>query len=285
MKVALFLNPVKNEIFEYAEKVIKKLQSFGAEAFLYKNKAQYSFDENDYLSQDVDEFIKKCDVILIIGGDGTLIHLAKYAAKFSKPILGINFGRLGFVTGLERDELDKLELLVNGEYAAQNRTLLEVSANKNGHVKTFLAVNDVVISKGENTKIVDFSVKQNGQEVCNYRADGLILSTSTGSTAYSMSAGGPIISPELDCILMTPICPHSMFAKPVVFSNNDSIEITVSVKDNGKIFLNIDGDNVLNLADCDKVIVKCAQKKVSIISFDNRCFYKRLAEKLLNQKY
>lgn len=283
MKVALFLNPVKNGIFEYAEKVIKKLQGFGAEAVLYKNKAQDSFDKSVYLSQDVDEFIKKCDVILTIGGDGTLIHLAKYAAKFSKPILGINFGRLGFVTGLERDELDKLELLVNGEYAVQNRTLLEVSANKNGDVKAFLAVNDAVISKGENTKIVDFSVKQNGQEVCNYRADGLILSTSTGSTAYSMSAGGPIISPELACILMTPICPHSMFAKPVVFSNNDSIEITVSAKDNGKIFLNIDGDNVLNLADCDRVIVKCAKKKVSIISFDNRCFYKRFAEKLLNK--
>ena len=284
MKIALFFNPVKNEIFEYAKKIIKKLRSFGAKVFVYRNETQNLFDENVYSSQDLNEFIKECDVILTIGGDGTIIHMAKYAANFSKPILGINYGRLGFVTGLERDELDKLELLVKGKYFVQNRALLEVFAHKNGEIKTFFAVNDAVISKGECTKIIDFSVTLNETEVCTYRADGLILSTATGSTAYSLSAGGPIISPKLECVLMTPICPHSIFAKPVVFSGSDLVEITVSEKDNGNILLNIDGHNVTNLSNFDKVTVKCAQKKVSIISFDDRCFYKRLSEKLLKKE-
>lgn len=280
MKVALFLNYTKNGIFEYAAKITKKLQNFGADVFLYKNKAQDSFDKNVYLSQDIYEFIKKCDAVLTIGGDGTLVHLAKYAAKLSKPILGINFGRLGFITGLEQDELDKLELFVRGNYAVQNRALLEVSAYKNDEIKTFFALNDAVISKGESTKIVDFSVQLNNREACNYRADGLILSTSTGSTAYSLSAGGPIISPDLDCILMTPICSHSMFARPMVFSDKDVLEIETRMRDNGKIFLNIDGDNVLNLVDCDKIVVKCANMKVKMVSFDDRSFCKRLSEKM-----
>lgn len=284
MKIALFFNCVKNGILEYAEKVIKKLQGFGADVFVYKNDAQNLFDKNECLHQSIEEIIKKCDVILTIGGDGTIIHLAKYAAKFSKPILGINFGRLGFVAGLEQDDLDKLKLLVKGQYVVQSRALLKIFVCKNDEIKTFFAVNDAVIFKGECTKIVDFFVTLNETEVCNYRADGLILSTATGSTAYSLSAGGPIISPELECVLMTPICPHSLFAKSVVFSSNDSVKIAVNAKDNGNILLSIDGTNVLNLSNFDKIIVRCAQKKVDIISFDDRCFYKRLSEKLLNKE-
>ena len=280
MKIALFLNPVKNGIFEYAEKVIKKLKNFDKNVCVYR--IQNSFYENVCLDRDADEFIKKCDVILTIGGDGTIIRLAKYAAKFSKPVLGINFGRLGFITGIERNELDKLELLVEGKYAVKSRALLEVVIYKGGNTKTFLAVNDAVISKGERTRIVDFFVKLNDAEVCSYCADGLILSTATGSTAYSLSAGGPIISPDIDCILMTPICPHSMFAKPVVFSDKNSVEIVVAAKDNGRVLLNIDGDIVSELSNFDKVIVKCADEKVDIISFDDRNFYKRLSQKLLD---
>ena len=135
MKIALFLNPVKNGIFEYAEKVIKKLKNFDKNVCVYR--IQNSFYENVCLDQDADEFIKKCDVILTIGGDGTIIRLAKYAAKFSKPVLGINFGRLGFITGIERNELDKLELLVEGKYAVKSRALLEVVIYKGGNTKTF----------------------------------------------------------------------------------------------------------------------------------------------------
>lgn len=283
MKIGLFLNPIKDGIFEYAEEVVKKLESFGAAAFIYDNHTQKLFDKKAYADENINEFIKKCDVILTIGGDGTIIHLAKYAAKFSKPILGINFGRLGFVTGLERNEIDKLEILVKGEYVVQQRALLEVSAHKDNFIKTFFAINDAVISKGERTKILDFSVILKGSEVCNYRADGLIVSTATGSTAYSLSAGGPIISPELDCILITPICPHSIFSKSVVFSGRDCIEITAVANFDESIFLNIDGNNVLDVTDFDEVSIKCAPQKAGIITFDNGSFYKRLSEKLLNK--
>lgn len=283
MKIALFLNAMKPEIIKYAEDVIKKLQSFGTEVIFCREYSQLLPDKNEYFDKNIDKIVEKCDVVLTIGGDGTIIHMAKFAAKFSKPILGINLGRLGFVTGLERDEIDKLELLVDRKYVVQNRTMLEIFVYKDGEIRIFSAVNDAVISKGERTKIVDFSVSLNGNDVCSYRADGLIASTSTGSTAYSLSAGGPIISPELDCILLTPICSHSMFARPIIFSDGDSINITANSREHENIFLNVDGKNVSNLCNMDKVVVKCAKKKVGVITFDNRCFYKRLSEKLLSK--
>lgn len=283
MKVALFLNPIKQGIFEYAEKVKEKLHDLGAEVLFYENYKQNPFDENTCFDEKVCEFVKKCDIILTIGGDGTIIHFAKYAAKFSKPILGINFGRLGFVAELEKDEIDKLERLVTGHYTLLKRALLEVSAQKDDRIHTFLAVNDAVISKGERTRIVDFSVGINTSEVCNYRADGLIVATSTGSTAYSLSAGGPIIFPEVDCILLTPICAHSIFARSMVVSGRESLEIAVNTRDDGAVSLIIDGNNVLDLSNFNKVKVKTAQEKISLITFDKGRFYKSLSSKLFNK--
>lgn len=283
MKVALFLNPIKQGIFEYAEKVKEKLHDLGAEVLFYENYKQNPFDKNIGFDEEVCKFVKKCDIILTIGGDGTIIHFAKYAAKFSKPILGINFGRLGFVAGLEKDEIDKLEHLVTGNYTLQKRTLLEVSVQKGDCLHTFLAVNDAVISKGERTRIVDFSVGINTSEVCSYRADGLIVATSTGSTAYSLSAGGPIVFPEVDCILLTPICAHSIFARSMVVSGREALEIAVNTRENSGVSLMIDGNNVLNLLNCNMIKIKIAQEKISLITFDEGRFYKSLSVKLLNK--
>lgn len=281
MKIAVFLNPTKPGIFEYAKEVVQKLINLGVDVSFYEDYGQESFGENVCWNKNIVEFVKYCDIILTIGGDGTIIHMAKYAAKYSKLILGINFGRVGFVTELERNETDKLERLARGEYEIQERSLLEVLVYKNGCAKEFLAVNDAVICRGENTKIIDISARLNSKEVCHYRADGLIMATATGSTAYSMSAGGPIISPELNCVLFTPICSHSMFSRPIVFSGDKTLDIYSTAKDFGNISLSIDGKNALNLTDFDKISVRSAKQKVKLITFSDRSFYKRVSEKLM----
>ncbi len=279
MKVAVFVNPIKPGIFDFTRNVIERLTALETEIFTsqeYVNELSWA---TVTFKGSASEVIAPCDVVLVIGGDGTIIHFAKHAAKFSKPVLGVNFGRLGFVAGLERNELEKLAQLVQGKYRVQKRSLLDVVVYKNNKKEAFTAFNDAVISKGEHTKIIDFSVYLNENEVCSYRADGTILATATGSTAYSLSAGGPIVDPTLDCVLLTPVCPHAMFAKPIIFSKEYPVIIKAEDRENNGIFLNIDGNNVFNLSDCDAVEVTCAKQKVELITFDNRSFGKRLSEK------
>lgn len=279
MKIAVFVNPIKPGIFEFAREVIDRLNALDAEVFTSQKYSNELCNVPVSFKSGINNIIAPCGVVLVIGGDGTIIHFAKHAAKFSKPVLGVNFGRLGFVAGLERTELDKLAQLVSGKYRVQKRSLLDVAVYKNAQKKRFIAFNDAVISKGENTKIIDFSVYLNENEVCSYRADGTILATATGSTAYSLSAGGPIVDPTLDCVLLTPVCPHAMFAKPIVFSNEFPVVLKAVDREDNGIFLNIDGNNVLNLSDCDAVEVTCAKQKVELITFDSRSFGKRLSEK------
>ncbi len=283
MKVALFLNITKPGVFEFARQVIDKLSICGAEVWLPKSYEPDLAGARAMFGAEIDDIVASCDVVLAIGGDGTVIRFAKHAAKFEKPILGINFGRVGFVAGLERDELDKLELLVVGKYGIQKRSLLEVKVHTNGDVETFWAFNDAVVYKGESAKVVDFSVCFKENEVCSYCADGVILATSTGSTAYSLSAGGPIVDPELDCILLTPVCAHAMFSRSIVFSGDDFVTIKASTREGSAVFLSIDGNNVMNLDESDVVKVRSMPKKVSMVTFGNKSFYKRLQEKLLDK--
>lgn len=280
MKIAICPNIIKDKSFFYTLQVIEKLKTLKVEILMSKEYLKYiNNNESIYFYDDIEDLIYNSDIVLTIGGDGTLIKFAKYAANYEKPILGINLGRVGFVTGLEKNELFKLDLLYKNDFKIQKRTMLKITTEGETN-KTFFAVNDMVVSRGELSKIIDFSIFLDGNEVCNYRADGIIVSTSTGSTAYSLSAGGPIVDPSLDCMILTPICSHSMFARPIVFSNQASVIVNVKSRENSKVFLYVDGNNVLEVTDCNKIKVECSNKTISMISFDERSFYKRLSEKL-----
>lgn len=281
MIVAVFVNPTKKGIFDYAKKVTAKLKSLGAEV-LFKENYNTKLFNNSCFDKSINKLIENCDIVLTIGGDGTFIHFAKYAAVASKPILGINFGRLGFITEIEKNELDKLKLLVARKYFVQKRSLLEVTVYKENNKKSFWAINDAVIFKGECTKIIDVSVFLQENKICSYRADGLIIANSTGSTAYSLSAGGPIVDPRVDCILLTPICAHSMFVRPIILSGKDLLTIKIQLKSSDKAFLNIDGINKLDLSIFDKINIAHALKKIDIITFDSQTFYKNLSQKLID---
>ena len=225
MKVALIPNLSKKDAQFHTEMIIRTLCQYGAEVLLYRPMEPYFGSLPVTVYEDFFQMIDDCNVILAIGGDGTIIHAAKHGALADKPILGINLGRMGFVAGLEKDELNFLENLVQGDYKIDERMMLEVTYPENGELVTKHVVNEAVLSRGALSKIVDFTLLSGNNVIGEYRADGLILATPTGSTAYSLSAGGPVIDPAMDCILLTPVCPHSLFSRTVVFSGDRELTV------------------------------------------------------------
>ena len=215
-----------------------------------------------------------------MGGDGTIIHSAKYAAVTDTPLIGVNVGRLGFAADVEMEEIGDLKKLVSGNYYSERRTLLDVEVTYEGGSSRFLAVNDAVVTHGQLSKIVDFTLGLDGEAISKYRADGLLFSTPTGSTAYSLSAGGPIVAPQLDCILMTPVCPHSLFSRSVLFGADASLSVTVKIPAGCSCVLSIDGETNININETDVINVRKSALSLTLLSVKKRNFYRRLNEKL-----
>ena len=208
--------------------------------------------------------------------------MARHAAEFEKPLLGINFGRVGFVATLEPTELDKLSNLLTQQYTSQQRMLLKVTVEDEKSTTVLYAINDAVISRGSMSRMLDLSVSVNGKQTCNYRADGLIFSTPTGSTAYSLSAGGPVICPDIECILLTPICPHSLFSRSVIFKSEDVLRVQACTGNNteNEAFLTVDGQHYLPLQENTKVTIEKYRKSFTLLSMEKKNFYTVLHEKL-----
>lgn len=226
---------------------------------------------------DSKQSIEKADFIITIGGDGTVIHHSKSAAIFDKPILGINAGRVGFLTELENNELDLIKDVINGNYFIEKRSMLNVKLND----EEFYCLNDAVVSKGAASRMIDITARLNDEEVL-YRADGLIVATPTGSTAYSLSAGGAIIEPDIDAIILTPICAQKAFAKSIAINANTNIGISVNCPDNTEAYLTIDGEIAKKLEHNDKIYIHKESKRfVRLIKVKNKSFYKKISEKLM----
>lgn len=282
MKVAVIANISKPSVVNFLPNVIEKLISFNISPIMLENvKEVYNSDKVTYYSNHSD-LIECCDVIITIGGDGTIIHMARYSAEYNKPLLGINFGRVGFVATMEPDELDKLSQLLTGEYFSENRMLLKITVVNNDTTNVLYAINDAVIARGSLSRMLDLSVSVNDKKTCDYRADGLIFSTPTGSTAYSLSAGGPVICPDIECILLTPICPHSLFSRSVIFRSIDKITIQTATgnNSNSEAYLTVDGQYFLPLDDNTKVTIEKYDKSFSLISMEEKNFYTVLNNKL-----
>ena len=217
----------------------------------------------------------KADILVVIGGDGTIIHSAKRAAEYSKPVLGLNAGRVGYLAGLEGNELDKLKNLITGDYKIKNRMLLSVKVGD----KEYFSLNDAVISKGPLSRMIDITVTLDGEHI-SYRADGLIAATPTGSTAYSLSAGGPIVDPDLDTIILTPICPQSLYARPILIAPNEEIQISVTPPEDTGAYITIDGEQACPILEGQTVTVKRADNmRVGIIELQKGVFLNALADK------
>ena len=280
MNVAVMPNLSRGRAREHTANLIGRLRALGA-SVLMKEDFRPQFDGLGVrFFSAFSELTEECDAIVAVGGDGTIIHCARAAAAARKPILGVNVGRLGFVAGLEPDEFDHLENLLSGNYTVEERMMLEVRLTENGVLKTHVALNDAVIARGTFSRILDLKVSLNDTRMCDYRADGLIVATPTGSTAYSLSAGGPVIDPCMNCILLSPICPHSLLNRPVVFGPDAKLSVQAHSDYQSEIVLTIDGEIFLKIPDGSKVEFRRSSDTVQMIKLKSNNFYEIVNDKL-----
>lgn len=262
MKFAFIVNFDKDKSLEIANKVISLLN--GNE--LITN--EFTANKFDYPFTVSASPLENADIVIVIGGDGTIIHTSKKAAEYSKPVLGINTGRIGYLAAVQPGEIDKITAILSEKYILEERLMLNIDVNKNGKSFVYTAFNDAVLSKGSLSRMIDISSNLNNQTY-KYRADGLIVSTPTGSTAYSLSAGGPVLDYGVKGILITPICPYSFFNKSLVVSEKSEIRITVDTSENKEAFLTIDGESSIKIENGDTVTVSKSEKYVKLIKFPN----------------
>ena len=223
----------------------------------------------------------KADLIISLGGDGTLLNIAPLVERPDVPILGVNLGGLGFITEVAVDELEPvLAKTLEGDYEVEKRMTLEIRVHtKNGKLHKFRVLNDAVIAKGARSRIIDLETYVGDDYLCTYRADGLIISTPTGSTAYCLAAGGPILEPTLGAIILSPICPHTLTNRPIVVSSKPAIQVTLrSFGDT--VILIPDGQPGVALNSGDKVEARDYGLPVSLIKLPSRSYYEILRNKL-----
>lgn len=228
------------------------------------------------------DFCHKYDFIIVLGGDGTILSTARVLERKDTPLLGINLGTLGFLTSLEKDNyIDYLPLDLNDEFIEiEERMTLDLKVTRaNGIIWNDTALNDIVISRSSLSRILKFDTFVSGNKIGEFVADGYIISTPTGSTAYSLSAGGPVLSPNIKAVVLTPICAHTLNGRPMVVSDEEIIEVKVH-EDYFDNIITVDGQRRLMFSCFDKIEIFRSKTKIKLIRFKNRNFYKIFEEKL-----
>ena len=228
-KIAVVTNYNIPDKLSAAMAVSERLCTHISEIFVPENYKDRIFRGHNHRSaftyMSYDEIYKKSDLVVVIGGDGVMLEAARRATASGIPILGINMGRVGYMTELEMNELDLLDNIFTEKFYLDERAMLKVDIRSSQGQSRFAAyaLNEAVIAKGATARIIDFQLSDNGRLVSEYRADGIVVATPTGSTAYSLSAGGPIVSHDIDCILATPICAHNFFNRSIIFKDTEKI--------------------------------------------------------------
>ena len=286
LKIALITNFNITEKANAAAAVAERLAQHECEiliAAFHKEKIlrmQKHRKEFRYLP--MESLYAEANVLIVLGGDGSILEAARRASQRGTPILGINLGHLGYMAEMEMSELDLLDRLFDESYELEKRSMLRVELlNAAGELRSFCyALNDAVISNGSVSRIIDLVLSENGEEVTTYRADGLIVATPTGSTAYSMSAGGAIVDPQVPCFCVTPVCPHSFAARPLIFSDKSVLEIrNVCVREK-MLYLTVDGRINFELYRNQSVRVTKSAMQTKLIRFKRCGFYQTLRQKM-----
>ena len=283
MKISIFPNFNNDGVLQTCEEICKELDKLGVEYSVAKCNES---DETGTLPLffDTDDLIENCDIVIVVGGDGTTLNVAKAASLHNKLTLGINAGRLGFMSGLERDELSLLNRLVSGDYEVEERMMIDARLMSENGIQDFICLNDAVITRGDLARLIDVTVKSDGRVITKNRADGMIIATPTGSTAYSMAAGGPVVSPDNSCFVVTPICPHSLVNRSIVFSSDKELEITVENDKNNTSYLSIDGEKSVTVTKNSKIIISKSEYVAKLIKIKPDSFYEILNKKLLERR-
>ena len=229
-----------------------------------------------------EEIREAAELVVVLGGDGTLLSVARLFCSSGIPILGVNLGSLGFLTEITVEELyPTLEQCLKGNPRSSQRMMLEVSVIRKGEqIEKGLVLNEIVINKGALARIVDLNTMINSHFLTTFKADGLIVSTPTGSTGYSLSAGGPIIHPQMSCIVITPICPHTLTNRPIVVSDDSLISITVTSSFDEKVYLTLDGQVGCELHEGDSIKVGKASTFTTLVVSHSRDYFEVIRTKL-----
>lgn len=278
MRLGIIINPDKYEAKDVARDIKKWAQEAGVE-LCSPQEMRICLQELPVLLEANNE--EALDCVLVLGGDGTLLNAARKLAPKGIPVLGVNLGNLGFLTGIELSELQAgLDSLARGEVYYEERMMLEAEVMRDdSSINKFYALNDMVISKGAFSRMIRLKMSVSGQYVETFPADGLIVSSPTGSTAYCLSAGGPIVSPELEAMILTPICPHNLYSRPLVISPTEEIRISM-VTQGVEAMLTVDGQHGIQLRNEDAVVVRKAPFYARLVRLEGQNFFAVLRKKM-----
>ena len=280
MKILICASVKKQKSIGVLPNVVDALQKFDNEIYMLSD-VKNSYSDQRVIYSENEGIIESCDVILTVGGDGAILKWGKKAAKYDKPLIGINTGRLGFMTTLEADNLDKLSILNKGNYSVSRRMMMNAEIMAGGRKINETALNDIVLFKDISSKLPEYIVKINGKTVTKIRADGLIFSTPTGSTAYALSAGGTIIEPTVECIQLTTLCAHSLFNRPMIFSGNDVISVSCRQYEGSQANITVDGEAPIPFCEGDELMLTKSDKALRLIDIDGNSFYEAVRDKLM----
>ena len=275
-KVVLTPNPYRDWNFKYALQAAQLLESAGIETSIC---LAFDVDRNLELPRgvvlkDLQRELPTAELLICFGGDGTILHASKAATRAGLPVLGVNIVTMGFMAELEASDMERLKQLAGDDWHVEERMMLHVRVEHEGKcIADEVALNDAVITKGAVARVVQMSLSCDGVEVVSFSGDGVILATPTGSTAYSMSAGGPIVEPSARNIVITPICAHDLHTKTVVTAANRTIVATIGRIGRKNAFLSVDGGRALRLSAGDRVIVTAASCTTKLVRLSDRSFF------------
>jgi NAD+ kinase len=277
-KIGIVAKKNKPEAIDTLRGLIPFLKERGVETILDDETASLTGGSS---SLDIEEVPKDSDLIIVLGGDGTLLQAARLVGKDEIPILGVNLGSLGFLTEIALTEMNEtIEKVIAGDFSIEERMMLKAEiATADGKKSEHSVLNDVVINKGVLARIINLEVMVNGAYLTTYNADGLIVSTPTGSTGYSLSAGGPVLHPTLSAIIINPICPHTLTNRPILVPEESKIEIRLLSGD-GTVYVTLDGQVGVDFPEGESITVSKSKRKVRLIEPPERDYYDVLRTKL-----
>jgi NAD+ kinase len=277
-RIGLIANPEKPRSIAVIRKAVTQLKRLGREILCDSVTAQFARLKSVPTATDPGALAKQCDLLLVFGGDGTMLRVARETGS-GVPILGINAGHLGFLAAVqEADVAGALRTVIAGRFRIENRALLEAVIDRNGSSTVQTALNDFVLSRGLASRLIELEVAVNGELLTRYRCDGLIASSPTGSTAYSLAAGGAIVSPDADVLTLTPICPHTLSIRPVVMSLDSVVQVTL-ISRRLEATLAADGQQQTHLSTGDRVLIRRSHQAVKLLRPEGSSFFATLREK------
>lgn len=275
-KIVLTPNPYRDNDFQTVRKAMEILKNAGMSVTLC---LPFEVDHNCELPKDLhfsrlERELPNADLVICFGGDGTILHIAKAATRKNIPILGVNIGTMGFMAELESTELHMLPQLAEGNYKIDNRMMLDVTVYRGRDIIFHdICLNDVVVTKGAVARIVNLTVHCDGVQAMDCGGDGVIVATPSGSTAYSLSAGGPIVEPSANNIIITPICAHDMNSRCIVASDRRVVTVGMSPNAKRNAFLSVDGGKALRLNMGDVATIRKSKYETKLVKLNNRSFY------------